>query len=65
MKVPEEYSENDPRIWKVVDLDLNSDSALTKAMALSELFSISVSQPPHLLYLHNVTFLTHNRCPSC
>lgn len=43
------YGENGPRIWRIIDLNLNFGSTLIEAMALSELFNISMSQPP-LLY---------------
>lgn len=58
---PREYSENDPRLWRVVDLEFNSDSTHIKVMAFSELFNISTSQPPSLLYVYTITCLAHNK----
>lgn len=43
------YGENGPRIWRIIDLNLNSGSTLIEAMALRELFNIFMSQPP-LIY---------------
>ena len=35
------------------------------ATSSSDLFNNFMSQSPHLLYMHNVICLIHNKCPSC